>query len=292
MPKTNIGDIVTLGNTHPANGLHGARAKILNTTFDYAYILILEGGHKGAKTNIDWEHIPGGKYDDSDEITEMPVFYNILDKVYGNKHACIMRYNNKTYCFIQTEEKVKDKTVTKISLRDSSQYSRREKITLPPPWIKIKIKSCDKSSELFPGNRKLRESLIGKSFQVFDYVEQYLCRIDDIKRNCYIIKVDDEGNPKLHGKVLKFLTNEVELQYPNPKGYNIKKDRVIKVGSMVKCINNREYERCRKIRVKKKEIFSVKKIEINKTCPQRTILHLEDSYGNMHLAYKQYFKIV
>lgn len=287
MPQINIGDIVTINRLCNISAIRGDKAEILQVNKAICEVRLITGNHAGVTLSLqtDYLHLD---IDDNKEINDMPVFYQIEDKEYGRKEACIVRHKDKIYCFIQVQEK----DVKKIKLRVTGQFRKIEKLTIPPEWINVKIKDCEKSCELFPGNRKLREAIVGKKFPVFDFIEQYLCRVDDVKRDCYIIKTDLDGNPSLHGKALKFIASEVEILYPNPKGYNLKKDRVIKIGSMVRCINNREYIRSNKIRVKKKEIFTVKKIEINKPCPQRTILVLEDSYGNIHQAYKQYFKVL
>lgn len=172
----------------------------------------------------------------------------------------------------------------KLIRLNSSEIVLKYPVNTIPNWIKVKIKDCKLSASLFPGNKKIRETLIGKTFNTAGYFPEYLCKMDKIKRPVISVSC---ALPNIPNKVLKFVEEEVEILYPSIKGWTLPKDRVIKAGDRVKCVNNREYRKCTTLRIRKNEMFTVKKLLVDSQVP---LLEIIDSHQNQFVGYQKDFK--
>lgn len=97
--------------------------------------------------------------------------------------------------------------------------------------VKFKVISAEKSIELF-SYKPTKEKMIG-TYVTVTSIKQHLCIKDGIER-----RIAEVNCPEL-GKNIKFVAEDIEVILPNLNAYLPKKDRTIKKGAILKCIDNR-----------------------------------------------------
>jgi len=140
--------------------------------------------------------------------------------------------------------------------------------------ISIKVKSYEISNSLMTGKKKRRE-LFG---QIFPLITTYKKTLGGQERLIY--------NLNANNVPISVLAEDCEIIYPTLQGYNFPKDRTIKVGSSVKCVNDRCLSK--KIYGERFEVMEV----TSRSSDSRIILTLKDTKGNITKEYKDKFKLI
>lgn len=282
MQKFNIGDIIITKKTG-ADTLDNLKARIIKfekvgLSVLYARALILEGGMEGKYITLNLNTQADLYVPEEAKTVEDGIYTIKTSSKYSlyDTYAYICNFKDKQFCFIYENEK-------RLRLLKPSEYIfvSTKKIRTIPSWIKVKVKTIEESSRLFPGNKKIREALLGRKFNIRECSYGHTCRVDGVKRDTVTITHEN--------KIYRFLLSEIEILYPNPSGYTAPKERKIIVECKVKCSNNKYFYKSNQLKVFKNEVFTVRHIQEDEY-NANNLLTLEDSCGNTHYGYQRYFK--
>ena len=139
--------------------------------------------------------------------------------------------NNKFEVYVYDSDKEKrNKGIRRVSKADIS-YDKEAINAL----CKVKIKGYLDSAKLFGFRTKKREmlerSMVGSIYKIAKYQENFKCKADDEERNCILVETEEDA--------IRFLETDCELVYPDYKGLECPKERIIQMESVVVCKNSK-----------------------------------------------------
>lgn len=210
----------------------------------------------------------------------IPVNYNT--RLGFIKDNYVIQIYNKLFVKKQNNEYI-EKNVKKYIINKSQLNSRELDYFDYNPIInecEVLIQSCDKSIELFK-NASIKKESVGKIFKIQNIELQSKVYNSE--------KLEDSVWININNKNYRFALEDVKILYPiqiirmNPKSINIKKDRKIKIGSTVKCINHKKVSK-----FNKNDTISVKNI---KNIGNKTYIGIMDN-DQIQYINKKYFKVI
>lgn len=95
---------------------------------------------------------------------------------------------------------------------------------------KAKVINCEKSTKLF-GKAGIKRSAIDKIFSIEDIILQAEVKNSSTLEDTVWLRIDDSK--------YRFALSDIQIIYPNINGFQEKKDRIIKKGLLVRCINDK-----------------------------------------------------
>ena len=128
-------------------------------------------------------------------------------------------------------KKAKPRLIT-VSVDANARFKKQPVIK----YCKAKVIGSTESIKLF-GNNAIKREAVDKIFDIIDIDLQAEVKKSD--------KPEDTIYLAINGTNYRFAFNDIEIIYPNIKGYNAKRDKKIKIGDTVRCINDRH---CLKLR--------------------------------------------
>lgn len=194
------------------------------------------------------------------DLVMKPVIYLTVE---GNVPALeIKKVSNNSYLVLHNQD---GGLVGKVVESKSVIYNENSLLS----FCKAKIKSVEKSGEL--GYRTAKNKLLGQQMRIEELIKGYKRKNGDVI-NCITVNSN--------GRNLKFLLEDIEIIYPDVKGISFPKDREIKKGTMVKCMNSKH------TKFQKGELMEV--VAVDKTNKIITV----NSNGKRYISSIKRFKVV
>lgn len=147
-------------------------------------------------------------------------------------------------------------------------------------YCSVTINSSEKSGEIF-GNKRFKSTMVGKTYDIQSFTEQFNCKKDGIRRDIVEIISDT-------GATTKFLLEECDIVFPGIlKGYKAPKDRTFSPGKKAIIAVDKG------LSLKKGKKVTIIDVLLNKTINKRgdNLIRVEDNNKKIYLIKKRQLKL-